>query len=88
MILPTVAPYAGANTTALRFGDALTVYFSYSTPVAFMAPGTGIVARINVWGPTTGKHISEIDGGEYNARLRHDGEMFEEMLQEQMHKLP
>lgn len=43
------------------FGVSILV--SYETPVAFEWKG-GRARRVNVWGPTTGKHIKE--GGAYD----------------------
>jgi hypothetical protein len=40
-----------------------TVYYSYATPVAFSVNGATIVSE-NVWSRTTGKHLTQIDGGE------------------------
>lgn len=44
------------------------VWFSYATPVAFHVPGQGMTVRQNVWGPTTGKHLNRIDGGDKVAK--------------------
>jgi hypothetical protein len=53
----------------------LTLWFSYQTIVAFMV-GTGrCVVRQNEWGPTTGKHLTMIDGGEKASRV--PGDQFE-----------
>jgi hypothetical protein len=38
----------------------VTVFFSYSTPVAY-ADEHGIVCAKNHWGPTTGKHLQAIE---------------------------
>lgn len=57
-----------ANTIAVRVG-AIEYYFSYRTLVAFHAPSTGMVARKNDWGATTGKHLNWIDGGAKCDRL-------------------
>ena len=68
----------GAN--ALKFyTDKATIYFSYKTPVAFHTFETGLVVRENDWGPTTGKHLNWIDGGNKESRI--DGETFEAMLE-------
>lgn len=56
------------------------VYFSYSTPVAFRTIKTGLVVRENDWGPTTGKHLNWIDGGDKATRI--DGAAFERQLSE------
>ena len=69
----------GAHSLAFQLG-AVTVYFSYETPVAFSAPGHGLVTRVNDWGPTTGKHLNWIDGG--NHELRIPGSEFEQLLEE------
>ncbi len=56
--------YASSNygIHALMFSvGTLDVYFSYKTPIAFRAPGIGLVVRQNDWGPTTGKHLNWID---------------------------
>lgn len=54
---------------ALRFDiGGLTVWFSYKTPIAFCKSGTTVV-RQNQWGPTTGKHLNAIDGGNKAARI-------------------
>lgn len=44
-------------------------YFSYSTLVAVYVPGKGRIVRENDWGPTTGKHLNWIDGGDKRSRL-------------------
>ena len=45
------------------------VYFSYQTPVAFSTPKHNLVVRENIWGPTTGKHLNWIDGGNKHNRV-------------------
>jgi hypothetical protein len=69
----------GTHSLAFQLGD-VTVYFSYETPVAFSAPGHGLVVRENDWGPTTGKHLNWIDSGDHKLRI--PGSEFEEQLQE------
>jgi len=69
----------GAHSLAFQLGD-VTVYFSYETPVAFKAPGHGLVVRENDWGNTTGKHLNWIDGGDHKNRL--PGSEFEQLLKE------
>jgi hypothetical protein len=39
-----------------------TLWFSYQTLVAFQTERSGLMVRKNEWGPTTGKHLNEIDG--------------------------
>jgi hypothetical protein len=61
------------------------VYFSYQTPVAFRGRN-GLVVRENDWGPTTGKHLNWIDGGNKNGRI--PGDEFERRLAEQFEDKP
>ena len=58
-------------------GD-LTLYFSYRTVVAF-EEGFNTHVSENCWGPTTGKHLNWIDGGDKKSRLKRD--KFEELLE-------
>ncbi len=81
--LPTVKSYGhyacpnyGAHCLRVSVGS-LAVYFSYETPVAFEVAGRRVV-RENVWGPTTGKHLNAIDGGDKRSRV--SGEEFEQAL--------
>ena len=51
-------------------------WFSYKTLVAFWTLGEGRVVRENEWGPTTGKHLNAIDGGDKKERVSsHDFEI-------------
>lgn len=78
MQLPTIDhPTNRPNFAVLTIGD-LTLWFSYKTCVAFMAPGRGRVVRKNQWGPTTGRHLNWIDAG--TVRPRVDGATFEREL--------
>lgn len=54
----------------------VTLYFSYRTVIAF-STGHGIRVRENSWGPTTGKHLNRIDGGDKKSRLSSDDFEFE-----------
>lgn len=54
-------PTGRPNYTVVTVG-AVTIHYSYRTPVVFRAPSAGMVARNNVWGPTTGRHIAEAVG--------------------------
>lgn len=47
--------------------DGISLYFSYETLVAV---NTGKVLKViqNYWGPTTGKHLNNIDGGTKEAK--------------------
>ena len=73
------------NTTAinalrLEMGE-LTLWYSYRTIVAFRKGWGGpLIVRQNDWGPTTGKHLNAIDGGDKAARV--EGYKFGVMLQE------
>lgn len=84
--LPEISTYGnyssenyGAHALVVSVGD-LDIYFSYKTPVAFRAPGVGLVVRSNDWGPTTGKHLNAIDGGDKKSRIK--GEEFERKFAE------
>lgn len=79
MELPTFEKYNGKTGNALVFTlGEVDVYFSYDTPVAFRSPSTGLVVRRNDWGPTTGRHLTAIDGGDKKARV--SGPEFERMI--------
>lgn len=63
----------------------LTVYYSYAEPIAFRAPGGRLVVCRNEWSVTTGKHITQTDGGSKEARARRlSGEEFTEALRAAM----
>ena len=76
--LPTFENYArpGSNYGAhtLRFFDSegRCYWFSYQTLVALNVPGKGKIVTENDWGPTTGKHLNIIDGGDKAFRLPRD----------------
>ena len=61
------------NTTkSLRVEHGLIdTYYSYATPVAFAVNGETTVSE-NVWSRTTGKHLTQIDGGDKKSRIPHD----------------
>ena len=61
------------GTHSLRFFDVAgnCYWFSYSTLVAFSQPGRPRIVHENDWGPTTGKHLNWIDGGDKKSRLAH-----------------
>lgn len=86
--LPKIASYGrysgdnyGAHCLVVDIGP-LTVWFSYRTPVAFHLDGQSRVVRKNCWGPTTGKHLNWIDGG--NKKDRVTEEEFERLWGEQV----
>lgn len=75
--LPRVGSYGrysnnyGLNTLRVEVGP-LVLYYSYKTCVAFRAPGCGLVVTENYWGPTTGKHLKWIDGGNKGRRVNEE----------------
>lgn len=78
MNLPRISSYGeyssgnyGANSLEVRFED-FTLYYSYSTIVAFSDRQEGMFVHKNDWGTTTGKHLNWIDGGNKKSRLPHD----------------
>lgn len=84
--LPTITNYGqytsdnyGVNSLRVDVGP-LTIWFSYRTPVAFHLDGRARVVRENQWGPTTGKHLNWIDGG--NRKERVNSEEFERRFNE------
>ena len=62
------------------FLPGVTVWFSYKTPVAFKVGAGPRIVRQNDWGPTTGKHLNAIDGGDKKSRVT--GEEFERLWAE------
>lgn len=58
-----------AHVLSTQVGDGTTVrvLFSYETPVAADLPGYKHIRRKNVWGNTTGKHITEFGAKEYDT---------------------
>jgi len=67
----------GAHALVFTIGH-LRVWFSYQTPVAFAVGNADPIVRRNGWGPTTGKHLNAIDGG--NKKTRLPGDAFEAQL--------
>lgn len=57
----------GKNAMTVSVGT-LELYFSYRTVIAISKPGVLIVSQ-NEWGPTTGKHLNWIDGGDKKNRV-------------------
>jgi len=60
----------GMNAIVVSF-EALDLYFSYKTVVAFRYEGKLTVCE-NTWGTTTGKHLNWIDGGNKKSRLSYE----------------
>lgn len=59
--------------------NGITFYFSYETLVA-VNTGKELKVIQNYWGPTTGKHLNKIDGGDKASRL--SKEDFEEFVEQ------
>lgn len=59
----------GVNALRVQIGS-LTLWFSYSTIVAFREPGKLPRVCENLWGSTTGKHLNAIDDGDKKSRLK------------------
>lgn len=88
MKLPTISSYGqysssnyGAHCLRIDFGP-VTVWYSYTTPVAFHVHGQPRVVHKNDWSTVTGKHLNWIDGGRENPsakKRRVDGETFENL---------
>jgi hypothetical protein len=74
----------GVNSMAMQVGP-VTMWFSYSTMVAFQVTGNRRVVQRNVWGPTTGRHLKEIDGGARASRV--EEELFQRLWEEQAESL-
>ena len=85
MQLPSISyPTDRPNFTEVTIGD-ITVWYSYSTPVAFYTSETGKIVRENDWAQTTGRHLNYIDGGNRSARLPSD--QWVARLNETLHRL-
>lgn len=85
MQMPAVSNYGryssenyGAHTLVFTDAQGRDFYYSYKTLVAIRSPETGLVVRENEWGPTTGKHLNWIDGGDHKNRV--DSSRFEEIV--------
>jgi len=72
-----VAVETGSNFANVEIG-CLEIWFSYKTPIAFRAPGYGLVIRDNAWGPTTGKHLNAISD---DKSKRIPGQEFEDKFE-------
>ena len=66
----------GNNTHQLNT-SSFTIWFSYETPIAFNHPNVGFIIRENSWGPTTGKHLNNIDS---NKEERIASQEFEDIF--------
>lgn len=83
---PSITTSHNGKLTEVQIGD-VTIWFSYATPVAFSTPQIGLVVRENVWGPTTGRHLNAIDGGEKAVHARKDADSFRVLWAEAMHAI-
>lgn len=88
--LPTIGCYGnyssgnyGAHCLRVSVGP-ITVWYSYTTPVAFHVAGNERVVHTNSWSTTTGKHLNAIDGGGSAKKSRVSGEEFERLWNEQV----
>ena len=59
-----------------KTAKGITLYYSYSTIIAYRQSGE-LVARVNDWGNTTGKHLNSLEPNK-SARLK--GADFEKAL--------
>lgn len=97
MGLPTISnygKYSSDNYPHCRLVDmgSVRVWFSYSTPIAFTSVRVSRfrtfsirVVRENDWGPTTGKHLNWIDGGDKDAKNRRvNSNTFERLWKERI----
>jgi hypothetical protein len=48
----------GSNQTEIEYGDGVTVFYSYKTPVAAFVPGKGALCTSTKYSQTTSKHIT------------------------------
>ena len=62
----------GSNQTEIEFGNDITVFFSYSTPVAAFIPGKGYFRTDKKFSQTTSKHINKWLEGETAKEIEHD----------------
>ena len=71
------------NTTKslrIEHNPGIDIYYSYATPVAFHLHSAKVRSDLNgvltvsknVWSRTTGKHLTQIDGGDKKSRIPHD----------------
>lgn len=64
--------HIASNFYEVKF-ESLTIWFSYSTPIAFESYGQKFVSE-NVWGTTTGKHINLVSR---DKKIRMDYQAFQ-----------
>jgi hypothetical protein len=61
-----------ANQTEVEFGNDISVFFSYRTPVAAFIPGLGYVKTSKKFSQTTSKHINKWLEGETATEVDQD----------------
>ncbi len=70
------------NFSVVQIGKQ-SIAFSYKTPIGYTPDdGFGWVTRENDWGPTTGRHLNELDFGRKADRI--PGDQFEARLAQQL----
>lgn len=69
MNLPSIEKSCNNKLTIVTIGEDRYA-FSYETCVGFDRDRQGWVVRQNEWGPTTSRHLAELDGGSKEARAR------------------
>lgn len=80
MTIAVTHPTDRPNFSAVHVHE-LTIWFSYSTPIAFAIGGASPVVRRNSWSTTTGKHLNHVDGGGSAAKRRRvESDVFEREL--------
>lgn len=57
------------NFTIVYLGADFRIAFSYQTAVGVYRTGKGWLVAESQWGPTTGKHLNYLDGGDKSARV-------------------
>ncbi len=71
MSIPRIFNYTDkANTTAVELPNNKTIYYSYTTAIAFRS-SKGLFISKNEFSPTTGKHINMINRDQ-SIRIPHD----------------
>jgi len=65
------------NAKYVVINEAIKIYFSYETPIAFILNGE-LTIRQNDWSITTGKHLNAINS---NKEVRINSEEFNQVLE-------
>lgn len=71
-LVPTIECYGsykhsnyGSHAMVIEIPGVVTIWYSYTTPIAFYVPGGERVFRANDWGSTTGSHMSMVGGNRW-----------------------